>query len=83
MVKKTFEQERLDALLDDISDLQADKIHTSNALMVNIALVLKEAMQSNDIAALKGLLAVLNNDSISVFDLVTAVIERQEANLKR
>ena len=83
MTDKTFEQERLDALLDDIGDLQDDKKRTSNALMVNIALVLKEAMQSNDTAALKGLLAVLSNESIRACDLISAVIERQEANLNR
>jgi len=80
---RTFEQERLDGLLKDINDLKISKKHTNNALLVNVALVLKEAMQSNDIAALKGLLAILSNESISACDLINAVIERQEANLKR
>jgi len=79
----TYEQESLNSLLEDIRDLQTGKKHTNNALLVNVALVLKEAMQSNNTASLNVLLTVIKDDHINVRDLILAVIERQEKNLER
>jgi len=67
-MSEPYKRERLDALLDDISDLKVDKNQLNDVFLVKVATALSEAKQSNNVAALQGLLTVLESETVTVAD---------------
>ncbi|QIZ85942.1 hypothetical protein HF888_16510 (plasmid) [Bermanella marisrubri] len=69
-----YKTERLDAILDDIVELKSDYNSLQQSMLIKIALALTEAMQQNNLAALRGLTAEISGLDIRVNQLIEAVI---------